>query len=241
MRIELDDIQQPFRTQQRGKESPHTIGARLHPSRLQYDYLALRTLSDDIRRLLAIIQSPGGTALDVGSHRSPYRKLIEACGYTLKTLDLTRADGADYAGTAEETFLPGESFELVICTQVLEHSDNPWQVVREIRRILKPGGYALLSAPHVWFFHPHPRDHWRFTQEGLVRLCEESGLRPVELRAQGGTLLAVAQIANFLLYGVIGRLGTPFYATMNALAPAIDSLVPNVLFCHNFACLARRV
>ena len=79
-----------------------------------------------------------------------------------------------------------------------------------------------------------------FTQEGIAHLCEESGLTPVTLLAQGGSILTLCQVLNFLAYGVFGRGGAPLYATLNVAAAVGDRLVPNELFCHNFACLARR-
>jgi SAM-dependent methyltransferase len=112
--------------------------------------------------------------------------------------------------------------------------------MREMHRILRPGGHLLLSAPHVWFFHPHPTDHWRFTQQGLMRLFATSGFSVRELRAQGGTLLAAAQVANFLAYGVLGRAGAPLYGAMNLVARPLDRLIRNELFCINFACLGRK-
>jgi SAM-dependent methyltransferase len=242
MRIDLKAIRADFLAAQQGKASAHSARTRLLPSRLQYDYLTLTTLADAVTGLLERVGKveTGAVALDLGSHRSPYRSLVESQGFELKTLDLTYDDGADYAGLAEATGLADESFDLVICTQVLEHCDNPWKAAAEIHRILKPGGHAVISAPHVWFYHPHPHDHWRFTQEGMVRLCEDAGLRPLELQAQGGRLLTLAQIVNFLLYGTLGRWGAPMYLALNLLAPRVDALIPNTLFSHNFACLARR-
>jgi SAM-dependent methyltransferase len=225
----------------RGKGSQHTAGNRLRPSLLQYDYLTLQTLSESIAELIAQVPapSPGANAVDLGSSRSPYRPTVEGRGFRLETLDLTHDEGADHVGTVEATGLPDESFELVLCTQVLEHCDDPWRAVGEIRRILAPGGHVILSAPHVWFYHPHPHDHWRFTQEGMVRLCRENGLEPVLLLAQGGTILTAFQVLNFLLYGIAGRWGIPFFAVLNLLGRALDRMLPNELFCHNFACLAR--
>jgi SAM-dependent methyltransferase len=242
MRINLQDLRRDFTEARRGRESPHTVAARTKPSRFQYDYLVLHSLANDIRCLIGEIGAPpqGSLALDLGSHRSPYRSLVEGRGFNVRTLDLSPDSGADFVGTAERTGLPDASFDLVICTQVLEHTSQPWEAVREIGRILRPGGHAVISVPHVWFFHPHPQDNWRFTQEGLTRLCLHGGLEPQVLLAQGGSVLGAAQVINFLIYGAIGRLGAPVFALLNSLAPWGDKLMPNALFCQNFACLARR-
>lgn len=241
MRIDVEHMRGEFERVQQGKRSRHSVEDRVHPSRWQYDYLTLSTLSRDIHALVSQLpQATNGTALDLGCDKSPYRELLTSRGYGVKTLDITLDNGADYAGTAESTGLPDASFDVVLCTQVLEHCMNPWAAVREIHRIVKPGGYAIVSAPHVWFYHPHPTDHWRFTQEGMAHLCRDAGLEPVTLLAQGGSIVTLGQVLNFLAYGVLGRAGAPFYAAMNVLASVGDRLAPNELFCHNFACLARR-
>lgn len=215
--------------------------ARRRPSIFAYDYLVLRALRDDVAELLRQVPplAPGGLALDVGSESSPYRQLLEASRFQCRTLDIPGSK-ADFIGTAENTQLPDESFDLLICTQVLEHCDNPWKVLSEMHRIVRPGGSLILSAPHVWFFHPHPADHWRFTQQGIVRLCEDNGFRVRTLLSQGGSLAAGAQVANFLAFGVLGRLGRPLYAAMNVTGAMLDALVRNDLFCLNFACLAEK-
>ena len=241
MRIDLERMRDEFRAAHEGKESRHAVQDRVSPSRWQYDYLTLSRLSKDVRSLLGELpRRDGAQALDLGSDKCPYRDVLAKRGYEVRTLDITRDSGADYAGTAEATGLPDASFDLVLCTQVLEHCMNPWTAAREIHRILKPGGHLIASAPHVWFYHPHPTDHWRFTQEGMARLCREAGLEPVTLLAQGGTVLTLGQVLNFLAYGVLGRAGAPFYAAMNVLAGVGDRLAPNELFCHNFAILARK-
>jgi SAM-dependent methyltransferase len=240
MHIELDRIQESFASAQESRKSRHSVLDRTHPSLLQYDYLALSTLSADVRGLIAQLpDAHDGKALDLGADKSPYRNLLEAKGYEVETLDVAPDSGADHTGTAERTNLPDAAFDLVICTQVLEHCDEPWDAIREIRRIVKPGGRVIVSVPHVWFYHPHPKDHWRFTQEGLVKLCRHGGLKPEVLLAQGGSVLAIAQIVNFLVYGVLGKLGSPVYGLVNLLGRVVDRVLPNDLFCHNFACLAE--
>lgn len=241
MRIALDRLLASYEEIHAPRRSPHTASDRRNPSVFQYDYLVLHSLASDVRQLLARLPAAsGGVALDVGCDRSPYRTELSTAGFAVRTLDLTTDRGADYAGTAEATGLPSDSFDLVLCTQVLEHCSEPWVAMREISRILKKGGHCVFSAPHVWFFHPHPGDFWRFTQQGIVRLCEEGGLVPVEMEAQGGTLLAVCQILAFAAYGVLGRFGAPLYALANFAGAALDPAFPNALFSLNFACLARK-
>ncbi len=46
-----------------------------------------------------------------------------------------------------------QSFDVVLCNHVLEHVDNDIQALREIRRVLRPGGFAILQVP---FFAPVP-------------------------------------------------------------------------------------
>ncbi|MBN2190074.1 MAG: class I SAM-dependent methyltransferase [Candidatus Aureabacteria bacterium] len=76
---------------------------------------------------------------------------------------------------------PDESFDAVICIQVLEHVENPFLAAREIIRVLKPGGRLMVTVPFLSFYHgkkqrDHAPDHesypdlWRFTYQGLEQL-----------------------------------------------------------------------
>lgn len=242
MRIDHTDPRREFAAVREGRASRHGVVDRVLPSRWQYDYLVLRNLRKDVEELLdrAGVPGPGASALDVGSLRCPYRELLEKAGYRVRTMDLTTDEGADLAGTAEATGRPESSEDLLLCTQVLEHVRAPWLAMREFHRVLRPGGKLLITVPHVWFYHPHPGDYWRVTQEGILALCEDAGFRVLEARTQGGALLAFGQIVNFLAYGVLGRAGAPLYFAVNVLSETADAVVPNELFSLNMACLAQR-
>ena len=43
-----------------------------------------------------------------------------------------------------------DSFDIVLSSQVIEHLENPFNYLREIERVLKPGGYFILSLPNGW-------------------------------------------------------------------------------------------
>ena len=243
MKLDLQNLQTAFINLQKRKKS-NGKSSRTNPSLWNYDYIVLSLLHDTLTHLLKTshVQKKQyvGLALDLGCDVSPYKHFISESGYTLKTLDLTMEQGADYAGTVEDTGLDSESFDLVFCTEVLEHSNDPFQGMREIYRILKPGGHAIISCPHVWFYHPHPHDHWRFTQEGLAKLCTNVGFQIAELHSQGGSIACLFQIINFLTFGILGAQGKIFYYILNTLGLWLDHLCPNQLFCLDFACLAKK-
>ena len=62
----------------------------------------------------------------------------------------------------------------MLCTQVLEHVDDPAQAVRELARVTAPGGRVLASTHGVQVYHPSPVDYWRWTHAGLERLFRQN-------------------------------------------------------------------
>ena len=94
--------------------------------------------------------------------------------------DLFAIPGVDSAADAEQLPFPSGLFQRVECDAVLEHVRNPDQVMREIRRVLAPGGYVHLVTPFCHPFHEYPKDYRRFTIDGLKELGG-----PLEVVAEG--------------------------------------------------------
>jgi len=86
-------------------------------------------------------------------------------------LDLFPMAGVDVVADAETLPFPANLFQRVECDAVLEHVCDPHRVMREIERVLAPGGYAHLVTPFCHPFHEYPRDYRRFTIDGLKRLA----------------------------------------------------------------------
>ncbi len=59
------------------------------------------------------------------------------------------------------------SLDGVICTYVLEHVADAGACIREIARVVKPGGHVYITVPFVFPTHPDPLDRWRWTLDGL--------------------------------------------------------------------------
>ncbi len=92
----------------------------------------------------------------------------------------------DVIGNLEALPMLDDSFDCVICSQVLEHMSEPEQVLRELHRTLKPGGKILLSAPQEWYMHQIPYDFYRFTRYGLEHLFNKVGFQIESIESIGG-------------------------------------------------------
>lgn len=86
-------------------------------------------------------------------------------------IDLFPIPGVDVAADAERLPFPDGVFGRVECDAVLEHVRSPERVMREIERVLAPGGYAHIVTPFCHPFHEYPRDYRRFTPDGLKLLA----------------------------------------------------------------------
>lgn len=67
------------------------------------------------------------------------------------------------------------SFGVVLLFETLEHLPSPTCAFKSIFRVLKPGGYLLVSTVACYFMHRHPKDYWRFLPDGLELLCNNAG------------------------------------------------------------------
>lgn len=88
----------------------------------------------------------------------------------VSTLDIDPNSGADYICDICEInhhLIPDETFDLVVCTEVLEHVNNPFLAVQELHRITKKGGFVGSSTPFNFRIHGPLPDNWRFTIHGL--------------------------------------------------------------------------
>jgi SAM-dependent methyltransferase len=86
-------------------------------------------------------------------------------------LDLLVVPGVDVAADAEQLPFPAGVFQRVECDAVLEHVRDPRRVMREIERVLAPGGYAHVVTPFCHPFHEYPKDYRRFTPDGLKEMA----------------------------------------------------------------------
>jgi SAM-dependent methyltransferase len=123
--------------------------------------------------------------LDLGSRISPgqeltHRQLLEGydCDYT--GVDIN--DGHNVDVVMEKPYripVKSRSMDVVFSGQTFEHIPFPWASILEIARVLKPNGYAFITAPSRGHVHSD-FDCWRYYPDGLRALATWSRLEPVE-------------------------------------------------------------
>ena len=155
-------------------KNPGLLGSILYWIRLGIDtpYQGL------ITGVKPILKEFSGHVLDVGAGSQFFRRYL-AKTVSYRALELKREEhlfgweedshNRDFYDGTEMPY-GNETFDNILCLDVLEHSENPEQLISEIARILKPAGTAVISAPFSSKWHYIPHDYWRFTPSGFKKL-----------------------------------------------------------------------
>ncbi len=135
-----------------------------------------------------------GTLLDIGCGAQVYRELVPAqvayrgidrsdakarFGYQLPDVDYFHGD---------EWGVADESYDVALCTEVLEHVPDPAEFLARTRRCLRPGGRLVLTVPFAARWHFIPHDYWRYTPASLDLLLKGAGFVGVHVKARGNPL-----------------------------------------------------
>lgn len=136
---------------------------------IRYLKIIRQSVSNFIRELSKKYDKKGKLLLDIAPQdyegaRQFFKKSI------IKTFDINPDSGADYIADIcvnNKSLIPNNSFDFILCTEVLEHTLNPFDAVNEIYRLLKNKGLVFISAPFNFRIHGPLPDCWRFTEHGL--------------------------------------------------------------------------
>jgi SAM-dependent methyltransferase len=215
-----------------------------------FQWLAVAALYRDLRRVLP---EATGRVLDVGCGDKPYaRWLVNAREHI--GLDVYRGPAVDVVVEPNQPWpFPQESFDALLCTQVLEHVADFDHVIREMRRVLKPAGLLVVSVPFAFNEHGAPHDYRRFSTHGL-RLLFEGDYEIQDIRREGGVAsTCIVLLMNWLdttmdlwkptriLKGVALPVWIVFAGLMNVIGVLLDKLDTTGAFYGNVLLLARKV
>ena len=174
------------------RRSGGALGALAYGLRQIVD-LQLLTCSRFVRPRLARVT---GKTLDVGCGEMPFRGFLPAnADYT--GLDIPAAedfgmnrhpDIVDFDG--RNIPFADETFDCVLCTEVLEHAEDPVALIAEMRRVLRKGGVLIATIPFSARVHHAPYDFHRFTRYRLQAMFSAFETTTIEERGNDFTVIA---------------------------------------------------
>lgn len=148
------------------------------------------------KHLLTFLPLAKGKLLDIGCGQSPYRHLFVPLGVKYVGIDIEEAKNFGYERADIIHFdgltipFESESFDTIICTEVLEHTPNPELLIAEMYRVLKKEGAAFISVPWSARTHYMPHDYHRFTPTRLAVLFEK--FQNVSVVARGNDINTIS-------------------------------------------------
>lgn len=156
--------------------------------------LQLRTICLFLRPKL---KKMDGVILDVGAGLSPWRSYLPGSaqywGIDVAIPEFGFPQRHDIQYFQGKVFPRNDNtFDSVLCTEVLEHTQDPDSVLQEIHRVLKPGGQLILTVPFSARAHFLPHDYRRWTKNGLQQLLENHGFEIREISERGNDLTSIS-------------------------------------------------
>jgi SAM-dependent methyltransferase len=131
-------------------------------------------INEFLIRTANLLKDKSGKLLEIGPQdRSTVKETFS--NFQIDTFDIVNTFNPTYVGdiTKYNAAIQESTYDCVACLEVLEHTLQPFDAIQELRRILKHGGYLLLSAPLNGRIHGPVPDCWRFTEHGWKVLLRD--------------------------------------------------------------------
>jgi 2-polyprenyl-3-methyl-5-hydroxy-6-metoxy-1,4-benzoquinol methylase len=185
-----------------------------------------------------------GRLLDIGCNEGRGLQLYQQNGFEVEGLELNenaaeiaRSQGFKVYTQLLQDFLPNEPYDVVILSNVLEHSLNPREMLIQVNQILKSGGKVCISCPNScswlrtifgrsWINWHVPFHIVHFSLSSLSQLLQETGFQNIQVQEKTPALWAVHSfIAKFY-----AKPGIPTKQMRKALLVAPSILIIRLLF-----------
>jgi SAM-dependent methyltransferase len=139
-----------------------------------------------------------GKMLDFGCGSKPYRNLFNVDEYI--GIDFEN-EGHSHENEQIDVYydglnipFPDNSFDSILCSEVFEHLFNLEHTLKELNRVLKPGGHILITCPFVWNEHEKPYDYARYTLFALTDLLERNYFTIIKKEKIGNFVTTITQM-----------------------------------------------
>jgi len=121
-----------------------------------------------------------GKMMDFGCGSKPYKPIF---GHVKEYVGVDFAgEGHSHENEQIDVFYNGKTlpfenntFDSVLTSEVFEHIFNLEDILKELNRVMKPGGIMLITIPFAWYEHEQPNDFGRYTSFGIRAVLERNG------------------------------------------------------------------
>lgn len=173
------------------------------------DYIGFQLLETSIEPKRAYLKDfinqhcpKGSTLLEIGPGNGRNLLYAKALGYRVATLDIAESNNRYYRDTCKFDYIyhslediPTASVDAVIMTHVIEHVQEPAEMMAGVQRVLKPGGKILISTPstasllrkalgYTWWIYDIDDHVSFFNLANLRTLLKQSAFRPIDVRSR---------------------------------------------------------
>lgn len=179
-----------------GQVPPHSV-SRFKDIRTDMQHGAPRRIFGDRIQAFAKTLPPDAKVIEIGAGHYDHGAFFP----NLVRFDADPDQHPDILGDAHDMPIEDNTYDAGLACSVLEHVHDPYQVTRELHRILKPGGRVFAWVPFFFGVHAFPHDVTRFTEEGFRILFERAGFRVESSTVEpyNGLFLNLSNAVHFVL------------------------------------------
>jgi len=127
-----------------------------------------------------------------------------------KVLDPVPDYNPDIVGDIHDLPFSDNFQDAIICIAVLEHVEDPIKAVREMHRVLKPGGFCFVYIPFLYYYHAdkgYYKDYWRFTGDAVKMLFKDfSSIEKQSVRGALETWIKLSPLGRIKLFLTLANL-----------------------------------
>jgi ubiquinone/menaquinone biosynthesis C-methylase UbiE len=183
------------------KEHIKRLSTFQRPKWSSKDYIYYSLFFRDLKNVFDHNIKEGDRVLDIGCGNKPYETYIRSLTKCKEKdfylgCDVVQSSENKVDVLCEATDIPelSEQYDVIICTQVIEHVFEHQKVLEEAWRLLKPGGRCIVSSNFVWENHEAPYDFYRFTEDCFKTLLTTKNFEIKESKTQGGKWAMLGQL-----------------------------------------------
>ena len=193
------------------------------------NWLVHSILAQQLPQIFPYLQ---GQLLDIGCGHKPYRedfidKVTTYIGLEHPATP-SLSEAVDVYGTGIQLPFANETFDTIVSFAVLEHINEPELMLKEAGRVIKAGGFIIMTVPHIWGLHEEPHDYFRYTKYGIKYLLEQGGFTVINISALAGFWVTYCQRFCYYLEHfqktIPKHLLTALYYLIQSLGKELDKL-----------------